>query len=75
MKIYANIARKRRTFLQTKCCPKASLNFTAGLETDRFGPFTFQPGFVAADVRLALQRVEDAHERFVASLSPRWLTV
>ena len=35
--------------------------------TDRFGPFILQPGLVAADVELAFQRVEDAHERFIAS--------
>lgn len=37
------------------------------VETDRFGPFTFQLGFKASELALALQRVEDAHERFVAS--------
>lgn len=37
------------------------------IDTDRFGPFVFQPGFVTADIELALQRVEDAHERFAAS--------
>lgn len=42
-------------------------NLTRRIETDRFGPFLFQPGIVGADVELALQRVEDAHERFVAS--------
>lgn len=42
-------------------------NLTRRIETDRFGPFIFQPGIVGADVELALQRVEDAHERFVAS--------
>lgn len=47
--------------------PKSLSELYRRVETDRFGPFTFQPGFVAADVRLALQRVEDAHERFVVS--------
>jgi hypothetical protein len=37
------------------------------VETDRFGPFVFQLGFIVGDVTLALQRVEDAHERFVVS--------
>jgi hypothetical protein len=37
------------------------------MDTDRFGPFVFQPGFTAAAVVLALHRVEDAHARFVAS--------
>jgi Fic family protein len=37
------------------------------IDTDRFGPFVFQPGFTAAAVDLALHRVEDAHARFVAS--------
>ncbi|MBK7674399.1 Fic family protein [Accumulibacter sp.] len=37
------------------------------IDTDRFGPFVFQPGFRVAAVDLALHRVEDAHARFVAS--------
>lgn len=37
------------------------------VDTDRFGPFVFRTGLTAADLTLALQRVEDAHERFVAS--------
>ena len=37
------------------------------VETDRFGPFVFQLGLAAADLELALLRVADAHERFVAS--------
>lgn len=40
---------------------------TRRIDTDRFGPFVFEPGIVATDLALALQRVEDAHERFVAS--------
>lgn len=36
------------------------------IETDRFGPFTFQTGIVGAELALAIQRVEDAHVRFVA---------
>lgn len=37
------------------------------IETDRFGPFVFQTGVAAGGLELALQRVEDAHERFTAS--------
>jgi hypothetical protein len=37
------------------------------VETDHFGSFVFQLGFIVGDVILALQRVEDAHERFLAS--------
>lgn len=37
------------------------------VETERFDPFIFQLGFKASELALALQRVEDAHERFVAS--------
>lgn len=40
---------------------------TRRIETGRFGPFTFQTGVVGAELALAIQRVEDAHERFVAS--------
>jgi Fic family protein len=40
---------------------------TRRIDTDRFGPFVFETGIVAADLALALQRVEDAHDRFVAS--------
>lgn len=46
--------------------PKSFSEISRRVETDRFGPFVFQLGFVAtgvADVTLALQRVEDAHER------------
>lgn len=42
-------------------------NLTRRIETDRFGPFVFQLGVVGADFDLALLRVEDAHDRFVAS--------
>lgn len=37
------------------------------VETQRSGPFTFQIGVDAAALDIALQRVADAHERFVAS--------
>lgn len=37
------------------------------VETARFGPFTFQIGVDPDEVALPLQRVEDAHERFIAS--------
>lgn len=50
--------------------PRSLSEISRRVETDRFGPFVFQPGFVTtgvADVTLALRRVEDAHERFVAS--------
>lgn len=40
---------------------------TRRVDTDRFGPFVFQIGLTSPDVELALLRVEDAHERFVAS--------
>lgn len=37
------------------------------VETDRFGPFVFQAGIDPSSIQFLLQRVEDAHERFVAS--------
>lgn len=37
------------------------------VETARFGPFTFQVGVDPNAVVLPLQRVEDAHQRFIAS--------
>ena len=37
------------------------------VETDRFGPFVFQIGCDASEITLALQRVQDAHDRFVVS--------
>lgn len=40
---------------------------TRRIDTDRFGPFVFTVGIDAAAIELALQRVEDAHERFIAS--------
>ncbi len=40
---------------------------TRRVETDRFGPFTFQIGIAHDGLGVALQRVEDAHDRFVAS--------
>lgn len=47
--------------------PKDFPQISLRIETDRFGPFVFQLGLEAAQVGLALQRVEDAHDRFVAS--------
>lgn len=47
--------------------PKNLSELSRRIETDRFGSFVFQAGFAAADVEVAFQRVEDAHERFVAS--------
>ena len=35
------------------------------VETDRFGPFTFQVGVDLEDLVVPLQRVEDAHELFI----------
>lgn len=40
---------------------------TRRVDTDRFGSFVFQPGISAADLETALRRVDDAHERFIAS--------
>ena len=37
------------------------------VETARFGPFTFQVGVDPNELTLPLQRVEDAHQRFIAS--------
>ncbi len=37
------------------------------VETARFGPFTFQIGVDPNAVALPLQRVEDAHQRFIAA--------
>ena len=37
------------------------------VETDRFGPFVFQVGIEPTQIELLRQRVEDAHERFIAS--------
>ena len=42
-------------------------NITHRVETDRFGPFTFQVGFNASSLELSWVRVEDAHKRFIAS--------
>ncbi len=47
--------------------PKDFPQISLRVETDRFGPFVFQLGLEATQVGLALQRVEDAHDRFVAS--------
>lgn len=50
-----------------KMLPEILPDITRRIDTERFGPFVFEPGIVIADMALALQRVEDAHERFVAS--------
>lgn len=50
-----------------KLAPIVLPDLTRRVETDRFGPFVFQLGVVGAEVELALLRVEDAHQRFVAS--------
>ena len=42
-------------------------NIIHRVETDRFGPFTFQVGLNADDLVLSWVRVEDAHKRFIAS--------
>lgn len=42
-------------------------NIIHRVETDRFGPFTFQVGLNANDLVLPWVRVEDAHKRFIAS--------
>ncbi len=41
--------------------------FTLRMDTDRCGPFTFQRGVDMDVLGVAIQRVADAHERFVAS--------
>ncbi|MBI3902206.1 MAG: Fic family protein [Nitrosomonadales bacterium] len=45
----------------------APSNCDLRVETRRSGPFTFQIGTDLAALKLAMQRVEDAHERFAAS--------
>lgn len=42
-------------------------NIIHRVETDRFGPFTFQVGLNVNDLVLPWVRVEDAHKRFIAS--------
>lgn len=37
------------------------------VETDRFGPFTFQVGLDLQALKLPLVRIEDAHRRFIGS--------
>ncbi|MBN8440023.1 MAG: Fic family protein [Candidatus Accumulibacter sp.] len=53
--------------MNDKILLKDCSDLTRRIDTDRFGPFVFQPGFAVASVELALHRVEDAHARFVAS--------
>ena len=45
--------------------PNAWQTLDRRVETARFGPFTFQIGVAPNEVALPLQRVEDAHQRFV----------
>jgi Fic family protein len=42
-------------------------DLTRHIETDRFGPFVFQLGLELDGLQMPLQRVEDAHARFIAS--------
>lgn len=44
---------------------KSLPNCELRVETDRFGPFTFQIGIDLEELTVPLQRVEDAHELFV----------
>ncbi|MBE2259832.1 MAG: Fic family protein [Rhodobacteraceae bacterium] len=53
--------------MDDKILPGDCSDIVRRIDTDRFGPFVFQPGFTAAAVALGLHRVEDAHARFVAS--------
>jgi Fic family protein len=47
--------------------PKDFDSLTQRVETDRFGPFVFQVGIEPTQIELLCLRVEDAHERFIAS--------
>jgi Fic family protein len=40
---------------------------TKRVETDRFGPFVFKVGLAVPEIRSAMIRVDDAHERFIQS--------
>ena len=42
-------------------------NLTRRIETDRFGPFTLTPGVSLERLAVLIQRVDDAHQRFVGS--------
>ncbi len=42
-------------------------HLTRRIDIDRFGPFVFEVGVEAAQIKLALQRAEDTHDRFIAS--------
>lgn len=42
-------------------------NLTKRVDTARFGPFEYAIGLDSQHLLLALHRVEDAHERFIAS--------
>jgi len=42
-------------------------NHEMRVETDRFGPFTFQVGIDAEEIAVPLQRVEDAHALFATT--------
>jgi len=47
--------------------PSSLPDMTHRVETDRFGPFVFQLGLDPVGLIMPLQRVDDAHARFVAS--------
>lgn len=47
-------------------CRQPLASLTRRVDTDRFGPFVFAVGIDPAQIEPALQRVEDAHERFNA---------
>jgi Fic family protein len=47
--------------------PTGLPDITRRIETDRFGPFAFRLGVDFDELRMPLQRVEDAHVRFIAS--------
>jgi fido (protein-threonine AMPylation protein) len=42
-------------------------NLTLRIETDRFGPFTLTPGVSLERLATLIQRVDDAHQRFIGS--------
>ena len=42
-------------------------SLTSRVDTARFGPFEFALVFDQHQIQISLQRVEDAHERFIAS--------
>lgn len=64
---HGRIINTRLDICLDKMPAKTPFDISLRVETNRFGPFVFQAGLSASDLALALQRVEDAHERFVAS--------